>query len=505
MHHHQRAAVAPRQHSAFAALGVPRPITDTLAAQGITTPFPIQTATLPDSLGGRDVLGRGPTGSGKTLAFCIPIVARLASTGSKANRQPRALILVPTRELASQVAAVLAPLASATALRYVTVYGGVSQSRQVAALRQGVDIVVACPGRLEDLIQQRVCSLAHVEITVLDEADHLADLGFLPAVERLLAATPAGGQRLMFSATLDRDIDKLVERYADDPIVHHVEPHADSSPAEHHVLSIAQTDKLAVVREIAGRPARTMLFTRTKHGARKLTKQLSASGIAAFELHGDLSQAARERNLAQFSKHSQGVLVATDVAARGIHIDAVDMVLHVDPPADPKAYLHRSGRTARAGASGIVAILATPDQVGTVRRLTNAAGIDAATTKIEAGHAHLATFGVPRVSVAAEPREPKIDDSRPRRDRRPNKTMPANRRRASRGRIERPTTTTGTVKSFNAHKGFGFIARPGGSDLFVHYSNIAGDGFKALTEGQRVEFEVARGRKGDEATQVRGV
>jgi superfamily II DNA/RNA helicase len=485
MHRHQRPAA--RHHSRFLALGVPRPIDDVLAAQSITEPFPIQQATLPDALAGRDVLGRATTGSGKTLAFAIPVVARLASTSTRSRaKHPRALILVPTRELAAQVAAVVAPLATATALTCATVYGGVSQSRQVTALNNGADIVIACPGRLEDLIRQRACSLDDVEITVLDEADHMADLGFLPAVRRLLAATPQGGQRLLFSATLDSDIDSLVAEFTDGPAVHHVAAEAASRPVEHHVLSVEATEKLAVVRDIAARPARSMLFTRTKHGARKLTKQLTASGIAAYELHGDLSQAARERNLAKFAGDRNAVLVATDVAARGIHVDHVDLVVHVDPPAEAKSYLHRSGRTARAGAPGVVAIVATPQQTGAVRKLTRDAGVTVTTTKVSVGHPQLAALGARRSSA-------------------PEKQVPNESRRTRRRERREQPTTTGTVKFFNARKGYGFINHQDGRELFVHFSNIDTAGHRSLREGQHVVFEIGRGRNGDEATRVRVV
>ena len=375
----------------FGELGVPAPLVEVLAAGGVDRPFPIQCATLPDSLAGRDVLGRGRTGSGKTLAFALPTVVRLAaSAAAGARRQPkrpRGLVLVPTRELANQVADTLAPLAAASGLRMVTIFGGVGQQPQVQSLRAGVDIVVACPGRLEDLIQQRHCSLDQVEITVLDEADHMADLGFLPGVKRLMDATPSGGQRLLFSATLDRGVDVLVQRYLSAPVVHSVDPEvAPVSTMTHHVFAVATADKAAVVHALAGGRDRSLLFTRTKHGAKKLAKQLTAAGIPAVELHGNLSQNARERNLESFSEGSTRVLVATDIAARGIHVDDVALVVHVDPPAEHKAYLHRSGRTARAGAEGVVVTLMTPDQVNDVRQLARAAAIEPVITRVAPGH-----------------------------------------------------------------------------------------------------------------------
>ncbi|HET8971138.1 MAG TPA: DEAD/DEAH box helicase, partial [Candidatus Nanopelagicales bacterium] len=297
----------------FAALGVPAPLVAVLNAQGITAPFPIQAATLPDSLAGRDVLGRGRTGSGKTIAFALPMVAALAASGRpRVANAPRSLVLVPTRELANQVAATIEPLALSLGLRVTTVFGGVSQARQVQALRSGVDILVACPGRLEDLIGQRLCRLDQVEVTVLDEADHMADLGFLPGVKRLLDRTPSGTQRLLFSATLDRGVDVLVRRYLDHPVTHSVDS-ADSpvSTMDHYVLSVAAGDKPAVVKALVGGKGRTLAFTRTKHQAKKLAKTLTQAGIPSVDLHGNLSQNQRERNLAAFSDGSVRVLVAT--------------------------------------------------------------------------------------------------------------------------------------------------------------------------------------------------
>ena len=359
----------------FAALGVPLPLAEDLAASGITSPFPIQTATLPDSLAGRDVLGRGRTGSGKTLAFALPLVTRLQGT-RRTPGAPHGLVLVPTRELANQVLAVIDPLAARVGLRTAVVFGGVSQGGQVRALASGVDIVVATPGRLEDLIGQGHCRLDAVEITVLDEADHMADLGFLPSVKRLLDRTPKRGQRLLFSATLDRGIDVLVKRYLHDPVTHSVDPvEAPVSAMAHHVVTVAHADKAAVVQDLAGGMGRSVLFTRTKHHAKKLAKQLTANGVPAVDLHGNLSQNARERNLAAFSDGSVRVLVATDIAARGIHVDDVALVVHVDPPAEHKAYLHRSGRTARAGAEGVVVTVATHEQSSEVRTLARQAGI----------------------------------------------------------------------------------------------------------------------------------
>ncbi|WP_432564682.1 DEAD/DEAH box helicase [Kineococcus sp. SYSU DK003] len=371
----------------FAELGVPQALVDVLAARGVASPFPIQTATLPDSLAGRDVLGRGRTGSGKTIAFALPLVARVAaSQRPRRTTRPRSLVLVPTRELANQVAATVTPLAQALGLRTAVVFGGVGQNPQVTALREGVDVLIACPGRLEDLIRQGHCHLDAVEVTVLDEADHMADLGFLPGVKRLLDATPVVGQRLLFSATLDNGIDVLVKRYLSEPVVHSVDPAvAPVATMEHHVLEVAADGKNSLVRELASGQGRTVLFTRTKHAAKKLAKQLTAAGIPAVDLHGNLSQNARERNLAAFSDGSVRVLCATDIAARGIHVDEVGLVVHVDPPTEHKAYLHRSGRTARAGSDGLVVTVATPDQRGDVRTLARQAGISPQWTAAASG------------------------------------------------------------------------------------------------------------------------
>ena len=374
----------------FAALGVPAPLCASLARTGVTEPFPIQAATLPDALAGRDVLARGRTGSGKTIAFAVPVVAALAaSRRPRTAMRPRALVLVPTRELATQVARTLTPLAAVAGLRVHSVFGGVNQGPQVAALRKGVDVLVACPGRLEDLVGQGRCRLDAVEITVMDEADHLADLGFLPPVRRLLDLTPAGTQRLLFSATLDGGVDVIVRRYLRDPVTHSVDPIGPTPTMAHHVLAVTAADKANVVRQLAGGHRRTLFFTRTKHQAKKLARTLSMSGIPATELHSDLSQSVRARNLAAFTDGSTRVMVATDIAARGIHVDEIAVVVHVEPPADPKAYLHRSGRTGRAGADGTVVTVMTPEQRNDVRTLSRKAGIAPVTTKVAPGHAHI--------------------------------------------------------------------------------------------------------------------
>lgn len=374
--------------STFADLGVPSNLLAVLTADGITVPTPIQAATLPDSLAGKDLLGRGRTGSGKTYAFALPVVTRLAGGRRAASRRPRALVLAPTRELASQIDATLAPLAKAAGLTTHTVFGGVGQGPQVSALKRGVDVLIACPGRLEDLIGQGHCSLADVEITVLDEADHMADLGFLPAVRRLLGQTPREGQRMLFSATLDNAIDVLVKRFLSNPVVHQADS-AQSPVAkmDHHVLHVNRDLRLPVLLDLVSAPGRTVVFTRTKHGAKALARQLNKNGVPAVDLHGNLSQGARTRNMDAFHSGRATTLVATDIAARGIHVDDVALVIHADPPAEHKAYLHRSGRTARAGAAGTVITLMTDDQRADVRALTRAAGIKPTTTKLhDASH-----------------------------------------------------------------------------------------------------------------------
>jgi len=368
----------------FSDLGVPGSLAEILTGHGITIPTPIQAATLPDSLAGRDVLGRGRTGSGKTYAFLLPLVARLAESGRRpAPKRPRALILAPTRELVSQIEASLAPLAQATNLRTRTVFGGVGQNPQVQALAKGVDIVIACPGRLEDLMKQGACILDQVEITILDEADHMADLGFLPSVRRILDATPKNTQRMLFSATLDNAVNVLVKRFMTNPVTH--EADSAQSPVakmDHHVLHLQSQHKLPVLVDLASAPGRTVVFTRTKRGAKNLTRQLNSHGVPTVELHGNLAQNARTRNMEAFHSGRATTLVATDIAARGIHVDDVALVIHADPPAEHKAYLHRSGRTARAGSAGIVVTLMTNDQVRDVRDLTRAAGIRPTTTQL---------------------------------------------------------------------------------------------------------------------------
>ncbi|MFI7426169.1 DEAD/DEAH box helicase [Micromonospora sp. NPDC049836] len=398
----------------FAALGLPRQLVDALTRQGITTPFEIQRATLPDALAGRDVLGRGQTGSGKTLAFGLPVIARLAERNRARPLHPRALVLVPTRELAMQVNDALVPLGKAVGIFLKTAVGGVPYDRQIDALRRGVEIVVATPGRLGDLIERGVCRLDDVEVTVLDEADQMADMGFLPEVTELLAKTPADAQRLLFSATLDNDVDSLVKRFMTDPVTHSTAPAtAAVSTMDHHLLLIPPHDKFAVAASIAARDGRTMLFARTQLGVDRLVEQLAAVGVRAGGLHGGKTQRMRTRTLAEFREGRTNVLVATDVAARGIHVDGVTLVLHIDPPKDPKDYLHRAGRTARAGESGAVATLVLPKQRRTTLSMLEKAGVAPAETRVRAGDPALT-----ELTGAREPSGvPVRNEPEPRRDR----------------------------------------------------------------------------------------
>jgi superfamily II DNA/RNA helicase len=376
----------------FADLGLAPSLVSALGRAGIETPFPIQAATIPDVLSGRDLLGRAATGSGKTLAFGLPLITRLEGSRS-APRRPRGLVLVPTRELAMQVGDAIAPLADSRGVQVRIVAGGMPIGKQITALERGVDVLVATPGRLVDLIERRSCVLSAVEVVVLDEADHMADLGFLPVVRQLLDMTPRDGQRLLFSATLDGDVATLVDNYLTDPAVHALSSATASvDTMTHHVFRAPHESKFGVVAEIAGRPERTLLFVRTKHGADRLARQLGRVGVPAGALHGGRTQAQRNRALAAFRDGSVPALVATDVAARGIHIDDVSLVVHVDPPQDSKDYLHRSGRTARAGQAGVVVLFATPDQERVVRRMLSDAGVQAEQRDVTLGDDVVATI-----------------------------------------------------------------------------------------------------------------
>ncbi|MCW8376006.1 DEAD/DEAH box helicase [Streptomyces justiciae] len=373
----------------FDALGLPSELVAAMTALGVTEPFPIQAATLPGALAGRDVLGRARTGSGKTLAFGLALLVRTAGLRADAKR-PLALVLVPTRELAQQVSDALTPYAQTLKVRLATVVGGLSINRQQAALRAGVDVLIATPGRLTDLVERRDCHLDQVRITVLDEADQMCDLGFLPQVTQTLDQVRPDGQRLLFSATLDKDVEQLVRGYLHDPVLASVDPAAGSvTTMEHHVLNIHAADKYATATEIAARDGRVLMFLDTKAGVDQFTRHLRASGIRAGALHSGKSQPQRTHTLGQFKDGEITVLVATNVAARGIHIDTLDLVVNVDPPADAKDYVHRGGRTARAGESGTVVTLVTPNQRRDVNRMMSEAGIRPTVTQVRSGEAQL--------------------------------------------------------------------------------------------------------------------
>ncbi|MFF7127419.1 DEAD/DEAH box helicase [Streptomyces sp. NPDC008240] len=383
------AIAAPPPAASFAELGLPAEMLRALDEHGVTVPFPIQAAALPNALAGRDVLGRGRTGSGKTLAFGLGMLARTA--GRRAQpKEPLALVLVPTRELAQQVGEALTPYAEALRLRIATVVGGVSIGRQAAVLRDGAEIVVATPGRLHDLIDRKGCRLGRVRITVLDEADQMCDMGFLPQVTEILDQVRPDGQRMLFSATLDRDVDQLVQRYLRNPAVHSVDPSSSAvSAIEHHVLVVHGPDRYAVTTEIAARDGRVLLFLDTKHGVDQLTRHLRANGVAAAALHSGKSQPQRTRTLAQFKNGEVTALVATNVAARGLHVDDLDLVVNVDPAADPKDYLHRAGRTARAGRSGTAVTLVLSGQRRETSQVMADAGVAPKVTKVRSGEAEL--------------------------------------------------------------------------------------------------------------------
>ena len=363
----------------FSDLGVPRELSTALEQQGIDRPFPIQAATLPDALAGRDVCGMAPTGSGKTLAFGLAILSRLSarsgSSPKRGRRHPSALVLVPTRELAAQIEDVIAPLARVVGARVTSIYGGVGYGPQRAALRNGTDVLVACPGRLTDLVEQGATNLSHVDVVVVDEADRMADMGFLPAVRRLIAMTSASRQTLLFSATLDGPVDKLIRDYQHDPVFHSVTPTvADQGEVHHHFWRVDHVDRVAVTAEVVQARGPAMVFCRTKRGADRLSDRLGRSGLKSAAIHGDRSQSQRERALAAFREGRLDVLVATDVAARGIHVDAVPLVVHYDPPADHTGYVHRSGRTGRAGADGHVVSLVGHEHLHGTKALKRSLG-----------------------------------------------------------------------------------------------------------------------------------
>ncbi|WP_225730134.1 MULTISPECIES: DEAD/DEAH box helicase [unclassified Nocardia] len=446
----------------FAELGLPAVLVQALRRDGIETPFPIQAATIADALAGKDVLGRGPTGSGKTLAFGLPMLARLTGSAAKPLR-PRGLVLAPTRELVLQIERALDEPALALGLRVAAVVGGAPIKRQADRLNRGVDLLIATPGRLADLLTQGAADLSEVRITALDEADHMADMGFLPQVTKLLDRTPKDGQRLLFSATLDGEVDKLVKRYLRDPVTHSTAPAAASvTTMSHHLLYLHKADKRAVTAEIAARDGLTIMFVRTKYGADRLAKQLRAAGISAGALHGGKAQNNRTRTLAAFAEGVTPVLVTTDVAARGIHVDGISLVVHVDPPAEPKAYLHRAGRTARAGEEGVVVTLVTDEERGDVEKMTRKAGVDIEGIAVRPGDRKLVEITGARrpsgiaVAAAAAPAEPTHTVGAPKKSRRrvSERTAgtavvrdPAARGTARAGRTARETTPSGPTRA----------------------------------------------------------
>ena len=425
---------------AFSDLDMPRALLDTLGRHGVTAPFPIQAATLPNSLAGRDVLGRGRTGSGKTIAFGLAVLARTA--GRRAEpRQPLALVLVPTRELAQQVTDALTPYAHAVRLRLTTVVGGMSISRQAQALQRGAELVIATPGRLKDLIERGDCRLDQVTVTVLDEADQMADMGFLPQVTELLDQVAPGGQTMLFSATLDRNVDRLVRRFLKDPVTHSVDPSsATVSTMEHHLLHVQNSDKNAAVAHIASRTGGVIMFTDTRHGADRLVLELLAKGVKAAALHGGKSQPQRTRTLDQFRNGQVTALIATNVAARGIHVDGLDLVVNIDPPTDHKDYLHRGGRTARAGESGTVVTLVLPNQRREMTRMMHTAGITPHTTQVHSSDPELA-----RITGACVPTGIPVVISNP--------VVERPRRSSSSGRNPRNRSAASTARSTQAAPG----------------------------------------------------
>jgi len=462
----------PDDLPSFEDLGLPPKIVRALAHRGVSTPFPIQAAVIPDALAGRDVAGRAPTGSGKTLGFGLPLVARLRDADPM---RPVALVLAPTRELAEQIMSELAPFAKAVGHWATAVYGGVGYGGQRSAIKRGTELVVACPGRLEDLVQMGAIDLGDVTSVVVDEADQMSDMGFLPAVRRILDMTHPDRQVQLFSATLEGPVAKLIADYQRDPAHHEVGPKGpDLEAADHKFWLVDRSERTELTARIVDRAGATIVFSRTRHGADRLAKRLGKLGVRAEPIHGGRSQGQRDRALAAFKDGGAQALVATDVAARGIHVSGVSCVLHFDLPADAATYHHRSGRTARAGATGTVISFVEHDQKRTARDLQR-------------------DVGIKRPLAEAAPESLSADEATP---------EPADVERATlaEGREQ------GSVKFFNAGRGFGFI-RPadGGEDLFVHFSNIDDDGFKTLDDDEAVTYRVAAGRRGPEAFEVRRV
>ena len=546
----------------FADLGVPSNLVERLAARGITEAFPIQEAALPDALAGRDVVGKAVTGSGKTLAFGLPLMARV---GKARPRKPLGLVLVPTRELAAQVQKELANLTDDRGRRVICIYGGTSYNVARKALNFGVDVVVACPGRLEDMLEQGAFDLSEITTVIVDEADRMADMGFLPAVRRIMGATPRDRHVMLFSATMGPDVKSLVKEFTQDAAIHDVVGEEAPSDVDHYFWRVPRDQRPQFAADIIEEYERAIIFTRTKHGADRLARQLEERGISAVPLHGDRTQAQRERALRSVKNGQIQVLVATDVAARGIHIDLLPVVVHYDPPAQATDYLHRSGRTGRAGATGAVISLVGEDVIGQVKRLQRALGIPtsietredapairlgavddaAAAERIDdrggkgrserpAPRERSASTRTERGPRSFERRERPSGDrkfadrgarpersftertERPFADRNERTARPErnfNDRNERTARPERGHGAAGSksghreavVSFFNDSKGFGFASDDKGDDLFIHFSSIQGDGFKSLSQGQKITFEEASGPKGREARNVRVV
>ncbi len=435
--------VPPVPSVGFPELGVPRPLTAVLEQRGITTPFPIQAATLPDCLAGRDVCGKAPTGSGKTLAFGLAVLTRVSAgprTERRGHRHPSALVLVPTRELAAQIEDVIAPLAGAVGLRVASIYGGVAYGGQLAALRRGVDVLVACPGRLTDLVESGSVDLSHVRILVIDEADRMADMGFLPVVRRLIDRTDASRQTHLFSATLDGAVAKLIRDYQHDPIRHNVDQTDTGQGAvSHHFWQVDPHERISVTAEAVTARGPAVVFCRTKRGADRLSDRLAHSGLAAAAIHGNRSQSQRERALAAFRAGRLDVLVATDIAARGIHIDAVPLVVHFDPPADTTDYVHRSGRTGRAGAKGVVVSLIGREHLGLAREIQKRLGFERGLSRPDVRSLPQSPRNRPTLPRAPRPRSTSDGGANPAHAERTTLDRRPRRKRAS--RRGRPTTS----------------------------------------------------------------
>jgi len=502
-------AVSPEQETAipFSELGLPESILKRLEREGKSTAFPIQAAVIPDVLSGRDVAGRAPTGSGKTLGFGLPMVARLNDARPK---RPVALILAPTRELAEQIMAELTPFARATGHNTVAIYGGVGYGHQRKALDRGVELVVACPGRLEDLMQMRAIDLRDVSTVVIDEADQMADMGFLPAVRRIVAQTSDDRQVLLFSATLDGPVAKLVADFQHNPVRHEVGPKGpDVHAANHHFWVVKREDRVATTAKVIDRLGSTIVFTRTRHGADRLAKQLGKAGVKAEPIHGGRSQGQRDRALAAFKKGHASALIATDVAARGIHVNGVSAVVHFDPPAENSTYLHRSGRTARAGATGNVVSLIDGSQKKDARKMQRGIGIDEPLTDPKINELEIPAFddAPARHQSKSVEKHDSVEHRKTRISRKEEPAQPTSKKATGRPVPSGdPSDADGSVKFFNSGRGYGFIKPDdGGKDLFVHFSAIATEGFKTLDNGARVAYQVRDGRNGPEAFEVRVV